>query len=169
MRKFKMYFDKDTEEAWLQSMCEQGWAFKSFFLGLYTFEPCQPGEYIYRIDLMAGKWVEQERFLAFMREAGVEPVGKWYRWCYLRRKASEGPFELYSDAESKIAHYTRIRRFFLGAMVFEIICSLTELNGALQTGETILWVFFGTLSFFVFALARMALQCSRKIRRLQGA
>lgn len=168
MRKFKLYYDKDLEESWLQSMCEKGWALQSFVLGVYTFEPCEPGEYIYRIDLMPATFREQQAFLAFMRELGVEPVDKWYRWCYLRRRAAEGPFELYSDAESQIALYSRIRRFFLGALILESICLMIELTAALQTREPLFWAFSGLLFALVLGFARIVKKCGGKIRRLQG-
>lgn len=167
MRKFKLYYDKDEEEAWLQSMCAKGWAFQKFFLGVYTFEPCEPGEYTYRIDLMANSFQEQEQYKAFMRETGVEPVAQWYRWCYLRRKASEGPFELYSDVDSMIAHYSRIRRFFTGALVLEAICLLTEINGLLTTGEPVFWFFTGLILAFVVVIASAVHKCGHKIRGLR--
>ena len=54
MKRFRMYYDKDAEEVWLNEMCQKGWAMTSFFAGLYTFAPCQPGEYIYQIDMPEG-------------------------------------------------------------------------------------------------------------------
>ncbi|NCB32134.1 MAG: DUF2812 domain-containing protein [Clostridia bacterium] len=167
MRKFKLYYDKDAEEAWLQSMSAGGWAFKHFCMGVYTFEPSEPGEYIYRIDLMPGDAREQEQFTAFMRDAGIEPVGKWYRWVYLRRQAAEGPFELYTDADSKIAHYSRIRRFFGGVLALELLCMAMEMNAALATGRALFWCFTGLLLAIVLVLFRMVLKCNRKIATLR--
>jgi len=34
------------------------------------------------------------------------------RWVYLRRDAAEGPFDLYTDLDSKIRHYKRILTFW---------------------------------------------------------
>lgn len=31
-------------------MANEGWAMKSFFAGVFTFEPCEKGEYQYQID-----------------------------------------------------------------------------------------------------------------------
>ncbi|MDE7479589.1 MAG: hypothetical protein K2M91_16915 [Lachnospiraceae bacterium] len=31
MMKFRLYYDKDAETAWLNQMVEEGWAMKSFF------------------------------------------------------------------------------------------------------------------------------------------
>ena len=50
MKKFKLYFDKEKEETWLNEMCGKGLAMTKFFLGVYTFAPCEPGAYIYQID-----------------------------------------------------------------------------------------------------------------------
>ena len=50
MKKFRMYFDKDKETAWLNEMAAEGYALTSFFAGLYTFDECVPGKYTYQID-----------------------------------------------------------------------------------------------------------------------
>ena len=57
MKKFKLYYDKDKEEAFLNEMSAKGYAMKRFFLGLYTFEKCRPGEYTYRVDLISDNTV----------------------------------------------------------------------------------------------------------------
>ena len=51
MIRFRLYFDKDKETAWLNEMAAQGWAVKSFFAGFFQFEACEKGEYVYQIDL----------------------------------------------------------------------------------------------------------------------
>lgn len=50
MIKFRLYYDKDAETKWLNEMAEQGWAMKSFFAGFYSFERCEPGQYMYQVD-----------------------------------------------------------------------------------------------------------------------
>ncbi len=50
MIRFRLYFDKDKETAWLNEMAAQGWAVKSFFAGFFQFEACEKGEYVYQID-----------------------------------------------------------------------------------------------------------------------
>lgn len=167
MRTFRLYYDKDAEEAWLQSMSAQGWAFKGFFLGVYTFEPCERGEYIYRIDLMPSDREVREDFAAFMGEMGVDVVARWYRWVYLRRKAAEGPFDLYTDAESQIALYSRIRRFFFAAMVLEALCFFAEIKAALETGRALFWLFSGLLLALVLTFLRIILKSGRKIQALR--
>ena len=50
MIKFKLYFDKDKETAWLNEMSSNGWSMNGFFAGFYRFEPCEKGKYTYQID-----------------------------------------------------------------------------------------------------------------------
>ncbi len=39
MKKFRMFYDKEKEEEWLNGMCQQGWGMTNYFGGVYTFEP----------------------------------------------------------------------------------------------------------------------------------
>ena len=137
MIKFKVTFDKDLEQDWINGLCQQGWAFVSFFAGICTFVPCEPGEYIYQIDLMPGTGIrasDPEGYMEFMEETGVEVVQRWARWVYLRKKAQEGPFEIYTDADSRIDMYRRIRRMFLWALLVEVCCS-ASIWGQLSYGS----------------------------------
>ena len=107
MKKFRLYYDKDKEEAFLNDMSAKGYAMKRFFLGVYTFEKCQPGEYTYRVDLISDKTVEQRNELYdLIRDSGGELVQTWGIWAIFRKK---GNFELYTDPESQIKQFKRIR------------------------------------------------------------
>jgi len=87
MIKFKLYYDKDQEEKFLNTMSERGYAMEKFFLGLYFFEPCNPGEYTYRVDLIAGKDIrETNLFYDLVRDAGGELVQTWGFWAFYRKK-----------------------------------------------------------------------------------
>lgn len=130
MRKYRLYYDKDAEEIWLKDMCQKGWALKKYFLGLYTFEPCTPGEFNYQIDLIQGK---SEEFLEFLEESGVTVVGRWVRWVYLQKPAEEGVFEMYTDTDSKIEQYRRIRKFFAFFLALEALCLMVEFFAVIET------------------------------------
>lgn len=166
MLRFRLYYDKDAEEAWLQKMVEQGWALRHYCMGVYTFAPCEPGDYIYRVDLVPPE-AKAGEYEDFLRESGAEPVQRWGRWLYLRRKAAEGPFEVYTDAASKIALYERIRRFFVWVLVLEVACFTLELVSALETGYALFWVFTGLLFLIVMGLVRLIVVCDRKIKGLR--
>jgi hypothetical protein len=167
MKKFRLYYDKDKEQDWLQKMSLDGWAFKNFFLGLYTFVPCEPGEYIYQIDLLDDKNKSKEDFTAFMEDIGVEVVAQWYRWVYLRKKANDGPFEMYTDIESKINQYIRIKRFFLSLLIIESVCFVIEINGAIRTGSPMFWLFTALIGFISLVILRIVWKCSFKIEQLE--
>ena len=38
MTKFRLYFDKDKETAWINEMVKKGYAMTGFFAGFYQFE-----------------------------------------------------------------------------------------------------------------------------------
>ena len=133
MKKFKLYYDKDKEEAFLNDMSANGHAMKRFFLGMYTFEKCQPNEYTYRVDLISDKTVEQRNELYdLIRDSGGELVQTWGIWAIFRKK---GNFELYTDPESQIKQFRRIRTIFLRLALMEFILSLPNWYNAIQTKE----------------------------------
>lgn len=168
MKKFRLFFDKDEEEIWLKEMSVKGWAFKKFFLGVYNFEACEPGEYNYQIDLLNNWNGDKNDFTSFMADSGVEVVSQWYRWVYIRKKSSEGPFEMYTDQESKISQYRRIKKFFFVALIIEIICFFMELNAAIQTKSTMMWAFVVLLGVIVITLLRIFWKCKWKIQQLEN-
>lgn len=126
MIKFRLYFDKDAETEWLNKMSEKGWAMESFFMGFFSFEECEKGQYLYQVDFNSKCSVSRE-YREFMREAGIEIVQRWGFWTVLRRPASEGEFQLYTDLESNIAHYSKIRMLFKIAAIIEVIFMFIEL------------------------------------------
>lgn len=130
MIRFKLYLDKDAETNWLNEMSKKGWALKSFFAGFYTFEKCEEGRYAYQIDCGEKLFKVSDEYREFMKEAGIEIVQTWGWWVILRKPASEGEFELYTDVESSIEHYSKIRRMFKIATVIEIICLWMEIMAA---------------------------------------
>lgn len=110
-RKWFWAWDFDKEERWLNEMSADGLALSSVALYRYVFEPSQPGEYEIRLTLLENlpDTAESRDFLSFLMETGVEHIGSYFRWVYLRKKASDGKFELYSDSASKIKHLSRIQ------------------------------------------------------------
>lgn len=106
----KLFYHYEKEEAWLNEMAAKGLALVSYTRCRYVFVPCEPGEFIYRIELLPElpQHPESAAYIDFVEEAGVECVSAYSRWVYLRRKAADGPFEIYSDADLKIKHYKRI-------------------------------------------------------------
>jgi hypothetical protein len=156
------------EEAWLNEMASKGLAFQDYFLGRYTFVDCEPGEYIYRIELLDGfpGGQKSREYLKFMTDNGVEYVARWARWVYFRKPAAEGSFDIYTDVDSQINHYRRIARMFLVAAIIELIAALAQVpsvvlnlphfgeHGSTFMGNLPLGISLLTLSMIFFVMYR---------------
>jgi len=133
----------------------------------YTFEECEPGEYIYRLELLENQIThsDSQSYIKFMEDNGAQHVASYLRWVYFRKKASAGPFEIYTNLETRIMHYQRIIRLwiFLGfAMLFAVLSSIPSVidffvNGYRNFGYRITIFFIagvifplGTVLFFRF-------------------
>ena len=119
----KAYWNYEKEEKWLNEMSAKGLALTDYSWCRYVFSDSQPGEYVYRIELLeniASHPVSQ-KYLRFMEESGVEYVASYMRWVYFRKKASDGVFDIYSDTDSKIKHYRRINRFWVIIAVSQML------------------------------------------------
>lgn len=163
MIKFRWYVDSQKEQEWLNEMSKQGWALKSFFLGFYKFEKSEPGEYIYQIDLLPEK-VNKQEYYDFMEETGTQVVCSWFYWVYLRKKASEGNFEMYSDKESLKEHYKKIIQFFTPFMYLELVAALLQLP-AISMGSYISIASF-ILLMFLFIVFFTTIKSFKKRKNL---
>ena len=58
----------------------------------------------------------------------------------LRKRAADGPFELYTDPESMIEHYTKIRRMFKAVTILELVGFFIEIGCGME-GNMFGWAF----------------------------
>jgi hypothetical protein len=109
----KAMVNYEKEEKWLNEMGAKGMNFIHYSWCTYLFEEGKPGEYIYRIELLKhhARHHESIAYIRFMEELGIECVSTYLSWVYFRKKAADGPFDLFSDYDSKIAHYNRVSTF----------------------------------------------------------
>ncbi len=122
----KPYWDYMKEEQWLNEMSARGLALTDYSWCRYVFTDAEPGEYVYRIELLEN-WPthpESMAYIRFLEENGVECVATYMRWIYLRKKASDGPFDIYTDIDSKIKHYQRVNAFFTVLICLEFAAVL---------------------------------------------
>ena len=114
---FKIFlaFQYEKEEKWLNEMSAKGLQLTDVALFIYTFTDNEPENYIYRLEMLDDlpSSAKGSAYIRFLEDMGVEYIGSMVRWIYVRKPASEGPFDLYSDIESKIKHYSRIRNLML--------------------------------------------------------
>ena len=92
-------WDFDREERWLNKMAANGFALKDVGYCRYTFEPCEPGEYTIRLEILENiaAHPQSEAHVQFVESTGAQCVGSIFRWVYFRKKISMGAFDLYSD------------------------------------------------------------------------
>lgn len=131
MIKFRLYYDKDRETEWLNELARQGKAMSGFFAGFYQFEDTAPGKWNYQVDFSDRFGSVTEEYRSLMDDLHIEIVQIWGYWVILRKRATDGSFEMYTDADSKIKHYKKIRNMFrvvtliyLALFIFEIICAI---------------------------------------------
>ena len=161
MKKFRLYFDTDKEVQWLNGMAEQGYALSGYFFGVYTFDKCEPGKYAYQIDNTEGWFRVENAYREFMNEMGIEIVALWGPWVYLRKLTEDGPFELYSDVESRITHYEKILKLYKFGAILEIVCVIMEVLAAFH-GFSIGWA----LACLLAALAGVFIHQCFRIRQI---
>lgn len=161
---WKACVDYEKEEKWLNGMSARGMAMTDYSWCRYVFEEAPKGEWVYRIEMLENvpTHAESIAYLRFLEENGVEVVATYMRWVYLRKRASEGAFDLYSDLDSKLAHYKRVHMFFLALFIMEfgIGCSNLSIGlGNLLSGNSVGIVnlvgsgmLFVLAAFFLFVL-----------------
>lgn len=123
MKKYRLLWDKTEEMNWLNDLAKQGWNLTSFGLGLYSFERCQPGEYVYEADLKDKGIRISRAYREILESQNIEIIPTVGYWFLVRRKAALGPLELYSDTPSQISQYRRIRRMFGAVAALELLFS----------------------------------------------
>ena len=139
MIKFMMTFDKDKEAQWLTEMANEGWAMKHFFAGFYTFEECEKGKYQYQVDFCDKVLGVSRNYKDFMADNDIEIVQQWGFWVILRKLSSAGEFELYSDVDSQLAHYTKVLRMFQTITLMEFLILLYEVYAASTIHSVVAW------------------------------
>lgn len=166
MTKFRLYFDKDKETAWINEMAAQGYALTGFYIGFYKFEECEPGKYTYQIDFGDKMFAVDDNYREFMAENNIEIISLWGYWIFLRKLAADGEFKLYTDVDSSIEHYTKILKMFKVVTIIELICFMVEVLGAMQG---VAFGFFGMLLIgaIVIVCMRATISTKRKIAELK--
>lgn len=119
----------DKEEKWLNECSAKGLHLCDVGVFRYTFEEGTPGAYSHKLELLEN-WPthpESVAYIRFLEDTGVEMVGSILRWVYFRKKTVDGPFDLFSDLDSRIKHLNRIIFLFLPIMFLEFSAGLSNL------------------------------------------
>ena len=174
----KAIWNYEKEEQWLNEMSAKGLAFTDYSWCRYVFTDAPAGQYIYRIELLENMPThpESQSYLRFLEESGVEFVSSYMRWVYLRKPASDGAFDLYTDLDSKIKHYQRINLMWTILMITEFIAGACNLGigiinlnmnehlGNFSYGNLIIGAVASALGFLFLVLC---VPLHRKIKKLK--
>ena len=125
LRKIFWAWEFEKEERWLNQMAQEGWALQNAGFSTFTFEKCEPGEYIVRMAMLD----DSSNFKEFMEEMDAEKVGACMRWVYFRRKADLGTFNMFSDIDSRVAQLDRISKQLFLICIANIVIGLTAISG----------------------------------------
>jgi len=100
----------DKEEQWLNEMAAKGLVLSGVGFTRYEFDENDSDRYHIRMEMLdrLPKHPESQRYIRFLEETGAEHVGTLLRWVYFRKKSDEGPFDLFSDVDSRIRHLNRM-------------------------------------------------------------
>ena len=126
VRKWFWIWEFEKEERWLNEMAMQGWILAEVGWCRFTFERCEPGEWIVRVEMRPA----DAEYEAFLEETGAEKIDRMLQWVYFRRRAEEGPFDLFSDIDSRIAHLDRIATMLLVVGMMNLVVGVVNLVGS---------------------------------------
>ncbi len=105
----------------MAKMCAEGWAATSLVEGVWTFEPCKPGQYTYRVCYLRGKSdKEVEELKTKLAAEGIEYVSRYSFWAIFR---SEHDFKLYKGKEELEICESIRRPMPAGAAISWILCA----------------------------------------------
>lgn len=104
-------WDFEKEEKWLNQMAGRGLALTGVGFCRYEFEDCAPGEYQICIEFLENDRLQNEQYITFLEDTGVQHVTTFNRWAYFRKKTADGTFRLFSDYPSRIRYLNRLIRF----------------------------------------------------------
>ena len=152
----------DKEERWLNEMAAKGQLLTEVGFCRYVFEDGEPGVYQYRLELLedAPSSPEGHSYIRFLEDTGAEQVGTLLRWVYFRKRTEDGPFDLFSDFDSRIAHLRRML-VMLTPILMLMVCNTVAQLGHLHTCVGIVTGAVGLL--VAYGIVRII----RKMRHLQ--
>ena len=168
IRKWFWTWDYEKEEKWLNEMAAKGLALAGVGFAKYEFEESLPGEYAVHFELLQNckDHPESEKYIRFIEETGGEQAGNYLRWVYFRKKTADGPFDLFSDNASRIAHLKRMMALMLPIGILNLCIGLT--NAGFFVWQEISGNLVGLINIFLGALCCSgAWKVNSKIKKLK--
>ena len=153
-----------ADEAYMAKLCHEGWAAAGLVEGVWTFEPCRPDQYTFRMYYLRGRSrAEVEELKRGLAARGDRIRSLYSFWAIFR---SEHDFVLYTP-EEELAVIEKMHRPMLWGSVFSWLALLVFLLLAMRVSA---W--FGILCVFSAIYAVMCtclgISYTRLKHRLRG-
>ena len=165
IRKWFWAWDFDKEEEWLENMARNGWVLDGVGFCTYHFIKTEPGEYSVRLQYLPIA-EENTDYINLLEESGAERVGRMVQWVYYRKKTADGPFQLFSDLDSRITHLDKIAKLMLIIAVANLLIGVVNsFNPMVRIG----WINLLVASLVTYGVGRIhgkkeALEKERQFR-----
>ena len=148
VKKWFWVWEFEKEELWLNAMAQSGWLLEGVGFAKYHFVACEPGTYTIRLEMRE----HDEEYLDFMAQTGAQYVGRMAKWIYFRKRAEDGPFDLFSDLDSRIKHLDKISRTLSIVAVANFAIGIANsFNPSVPIG----WVNLLCVSLLAYCLGRI--------------
>ena len=144
-------WDFDKEEEWLENMARNGWVLDGVGFCTYHFIKTEPGEYSVRLQYLPIA-EENTDYTNLLEESGAERVGRMVQWVYYRKKTADGPFQLFSDLDSRITHLDKIAKLMLIIAVANLLIGVVNsFNPTMRIG----WINLLVASLVTYGVGRI--------------
>ncbi|MDH4140958.1 MAG: DUF2812 domain-containing protein [Coriobacteriia bacterium] len=171
----KLFWDFDKEERWLNEMAARGLNLVNHRWGTYEFETGTPGQWIYRIQFLeveARKPASRE-YIDFVTETGAEPVDTHTHRVYFRKHAADGPFELFTDLDSRLAYYRRILTFYSTFTWMLVMLMVVAVSKVVNLAEEAIGRFWGLPIFIPYVVLMVVffthmMRLAKRVRELEA-
>ena len=151
IRKWFWAWDFDKEEEWLENMARNGWVLDGVGFCTYHFIKTEPGEYSVRLQYLPIA-EENTDYTNLLEESGAERVGRMVQWVYYRKKTADGPFQLFSDLDSRITHLDKIAKLMLIIAVANLLIGVVNsFNPTMRIG----WINLLVASLVTYGVGRI--------------
>jgi hypothetical protein len=170
VRRLYFVWDFEKQEKWLSVMAEKGLHLKNVGFGRFDFEEGEPGGYTYRMEWLSRRpgSGESVSYIHFLEESGAEYVASFKHWVYFRKRTEDGPFDLYSDLDSRLNHLKRLMT--LMACLIPMLLPTIALNVRVwfRFWETPNAVMAGAITAFLLFMISGLYKIARQYRHLKN-
>ena len=166
--------DFEEEEKWLSKKHSEGWKIvKMTPPCFYTFEQCEPDDYIYKLDFQNSE--QTPEYMQMLSDFGWEYFASCLGWLYFRKKASgiqtEEDGELFSDSESKTEFVTKIVKTRMLPLTLIFFCCILPnlsryLGGTVPGPAGRVFTIFFAVMFLIYVF--LIVYCGIKLRKIKN-